>query len=119
MDNDNIDLKKRLSNIEKHLYHLYEILVKKTPDEARKVSEGYLNIEQATELLGISKVTLYRRTSKRTIPFYKKGKKVYFKRTELEAWMEKGRRKSDGELQEEAHKSLRLRSRNCPSEKIH
>lgn len=36
------------------------------------------------------------------IPHYKKGKKLFFKRSEIEAWLDDGRQKTDSELEAEA-----------------
>lgn len=36
------------------------------------------------------------------IPHYKKGKKLFFKRSEIEAWLDDGRQKTDSEYEAEA-----------------
>lgn len=36
------------------------------------------------------------------IPHYKKGKKLFFKRSEIEAWLNDGRQKTDSEYESEA-----------------
>ncbi len=36
------------------------------------------------------------------IPHYKKGKKLFFKRSEIEAWLNDGRQKTDSEYEAEA-----------------
>ena len=36
------------------------------------------------------------------IPHYKKGKKLFFKRSEIEAWLNDGRQKTDAEYEAEA-----------------
>lgn len=36
------------------------------------------------------------------IPHYKKGKKLFFKRSEIEAWLDEGRQKTDAEYEAEA-----------------
>lgn len=46
-----------------------------------------IGVEEAVILTGYKKSTLYRKTSTNTIPFHKRGNKVIFKRSELEAWM--------------------------------
>lgn len=53
-----------------------------------------LSVEQACAYLNLAKQTLYGFTSKQEIPFLKKGKKLYFKQTELEAWINAGKHKS-------------------------
>lgn len=46
-----------------------------------------LNLDEAVAFTGFSKGHLYRLTSQREIPHYKKNRKLYFKKTELEAWL--------------------------------
>jgi len=50
-----------------------------------------LNSDQAAEFLHLAKPTLYTLTHKRKVPFYKNGKKVLFKKHELQEWMDSGR----------------------------
>lgn len=46
-----------------------------------------LDLDEAVIFTGLSKGHLYRLTSERQIPHYKKSRKLYFKKTELEAWL--------------------------------
>ncbi len=64
-------------------------------------SKEILNIEEAAEFTGLAKQTLYSFTSQRTIPHFKRGKGVKFRRTELEIWMLKNRRKTVAEISQE------------------
>ena len=50
-------------------------------------AKAVLDIDEASLLTGFSKGHLYRLTSERQIPHYKKNRKLYFKKSELEAWM--------------------------------
>lgn len=45
-----------------------------------------LGVDEAAAVLKCSKGTIYQWTCHGIIPFYKRGKKLYFSRTELEAW---------------------------------
>lgn len=58
--------------------------------------EELLNVEQAAKLLSLSISSLYRLTSRQQIPFFKKGKQLYFRREELVQWLEQGRSKENG-----------------------
>lgn len=51
-----------------------------------------LNVEVAAALLQIEVSTLYKYTSKRLIPHYKRAGKLLFNRAELLEWVEQGRR---------------------------
>ena len=47
----------------------------------------YLSITQAAQLLGLSTSTLYKKTSAKSIPFFKLGRKVLFDEEVLERWI--------------------------------
>jgi excisionase family DNA binding protein len=62
-----------------------------------------LPLQEASKYLNISKSYLYKLTCKQQIPHYKpNGKKIYFKRTELEEWLLKRRVKPVDEIEQEA-----------------
>ncbi|CAN5600473.1 hypothetical protein BH11BAC2_BH11BAC2_20390 [soil metagenome] len=61
-----------------------------------------LDIKQAADLLRLKVNTLYEKTSRKLIPHFKKGNKLYFKRSELKAWVIEGKVKSANEMQSEA-----------------
>lgn len=46
-----------------------------------------LNITEASQFTGISRPQIYRLTSERRIPHYKRNNKLCFNKTELENWM--------------------------------
>lgn len=50
----------------------------------------YLSIDQLCVYLPTkpAKQTIYHWTSSRTIPFHKQGKTIYFKRAEIDAWID-------------------------------
>ena len=50
-------------------------------------AKAVLDIDEASLFTGFSKGHLYRLTSERQIPHYKKSRKLYFKKSELEAWL--------------------------------
>jgi len=54
-----------------------------------------IEAEEAAQLLHIARQTLYSLTSRRKIPFYKQGKKILFRRSELVAWLKEGRSSHD------------------------
>ena len=66
-----------------------------------------LTFEEACKYSGLSKSKMYKHTSTSNIPFYKpEGKFIYFKRSELEAWLLRNRHSSKTELELEANKYL-------------
>ena len=50
--------------------------------------EEPLDVERAAHFLGLKKGTLYNMISRRAIPYHKVGRRVLFRRTELEAWFD-------------------------------
>lgn len=93
----------RLESIEKLLknHHGYEPII--TP--AQQVKE-ILTIEDASDFLCLSKSSIYKRTSGWTIPFYKVGKTLYFKRTELMEWIDKHKVRTREDIEDEARANL-------------
>lgn len=65
-------------------------------------SPEILNLDQATEYLSLSKSTLYKFTSQREIPHFKKGKKIYFRKKELDDWLTQLRIATKDEIEQEA-----------------
>jgi hypothetical protein len=50
-------------------------------------------------------------TSKRTLPHYKHGHRIYFRKNELDDWINKGKVKTQEEIQEEASNYYPRRNR--------
>jgi len=62
-----------------------------------------LTTDEAAELMGISKSSLYKMTARNDLPTYKPGgKKVYLKRTEIIEWLASQRHSSKAEIEQEA-----------------
>jgi excisionase family DNA binding protein len=67
-----------------------------------KDDSGVLNMNEAAVYLKISKQTLYGMTSKRVLPHYKHGHRIYFRKAELDDWINKGKVKTREEIEEES-----------------
>lgn len=74
-----------------------------SPRAIQQTSENFLNHSQAAEFLQIPKSTLYSYTSNRLIPHYKRGKRLVFKKSDLEAWLSENRKKTVSEIESEAY----------------
>ena len=61
----------------------------------------FLNLKEAASFLNLASQTIYGLTSKRGIPFLKRGKKLYFKKSELENWINEGKHQSIDEIKKE------------------
>lgn len=63
--------------------------------------DRYLTVTEAAAFLNLAKQTLYQFTSNRSIPFIKKGKKLYFSSESLKQYLLAGEKKSKQQLTEE------------------
>lgn len=59
-----------------------------------------INIDEAVRITGLAKATIYSKFSRREIPGYRRGQKLYFYKSELLEWINSGRRSTNGELAE-------------------
>jgi len=59
------------------------------------------DIKMAAEYLHLAVPTIYGLVQRATIPFYKKGKRLYFKKEDLEKWIGTGRKSTIDEIDEE------------------
>jgi len=57
------------------------------PEVSKSFLPEVINIDEASDYVHLSKSTIYKQTSERTIPHFKRGKKLYFKRSELDEWL--------------------------------
>ena len=75
-------------------------------------SKEVLNLQETCQFLELSSSHLYKLTSTGAIPFYKpNGKKLYFKRTELESWLLRNRSCSNDEIEKQATDYIITRGR--------
>ena len=67
------------------------------------LQKAVLNFNEAAIYLEVSQSHLYKLTSTRQIPhFCPQGKKLYFNRHELDAWLQRNRQSSTDEIEKEA-----------------
>jgi excisionase family DNA binding protein len=77
----------------------------------KPINTEVFDIKEAMLYLKLSKGTMYGMTMKREIPHYKVGKRIYFRKEELDAWINKGKVKTQQEISEEADEYLTRRGR--------
>ena len=65
-------------------------------------TEQLLTIQEAAEFLSLTVPTMYSKVSKGELPVMKRGKRLYFSRTELMEYIKEGRKKSNAEIEAEA-----------------
>ena len=61
-----------------------------------------LDVKQAAQFLKLKLATLYEKTSRKLIPHFKKGNKLYFHLSELQQWINNGKVKTIEEIESEA-----------------
>ncbi len=68
-------------------------------DEQNLLQKTVLSFGEACKYLDVSESHLYKLTSTKQIPhFCPQGKKLYFKRTELDDWLQRNRQSSADEI---------------------
>ena len=79
--------------------------------ETQETSKEIMNVQQVADYLSISKQTVYGMTCRMEVPFYKRGKKNYFKKRDIDEWLLATRRKTREEIEMEALTYLKVRGR--------
>jgi excisionase family DNA binding protein len=92
---------------------LKEVLeLKKLISEQNMLRKEVLNFNEAAVYCEVSHSHLYKLTSQGVIPCYKpNGKKLYFRRTELDSWLLSNRQTTAEELETEAANYLMKKGR--------
>lgn len=67
-----------------------------------EVAPSILTFDEIVNYCGYSKDTIYRLTSKRLIPHYKRENKLFFKRDEIDRWLLADKVKTQEEIAQEA-----------------
>lgn len=68
-----------------------------------------LSAKEAAEFIGDALPTFYGRTSRKEIPTYGSGKRIFIKKSDLLAWKQKQRTKSRSQIDEEVAQELKNR----------
>lgn len=94
-----------MSHEEMILNKLSEIATKL--DEQNLLQKTVLNFNEACSYLDVSPSHLYKLTSTRQIPhFCPQGKKLYFKRIELDEWLQRNRQDTTEEIEKQVTENL-------------
>ncbi len=81
--------------------------LKRLLEDNKVQNKEFLTLEESANYLSISKSHLYKLTSRNEIPFYQPtGKKIYFKRTEINEWIFNSKVKSVADLENEVERYL-------------
>ena len=81
--------------------------LKKSYESQNRIQENeFLTIDEAAKLVKLSKPTLYGLVHKKSIPYSKKGKRLYFQKSELLDWIKSGKTETRSSLENKADQYL-------------
>lgn len=92
-------LPQAVSRIYDKLQSIEQLLLEKSPPQAD--IDEQMTVEQAAKFLDLSVSTLYGKVCRSEIPVNKRGKRLYFYKSELAAWIKAGRKKTKEEIRKE------------------
>lgn len=110
MENPFQIISERLDNIERLLIELKNTK-RHSNNEIDQLPE-LMSIHQLSKYLSLANQTIYTFTSKHLIPYFKKGKRLYFRKSEIDAWISNGRRKTISEIEQEIRNDNSNRKRH-------
>lgn len=84
-----------LKRIEGRLDRIEEILLNPIEND---YSDDFIGTKDACKILKVTLPTLYSKVCLREIPFYKKGNRLHFSKSELIQWIKDGKKRSLSEI---------------------
>jgi excisionase family DNA binding protein len=94
------EIQQKLASIEQLLHQL---------NKSNPESDSILTVDEAAKFLNLAVATIYRLISQGELPVMKRSKRCYFSKLELIAYLKKGRRKTNQEIEAEADDYLMKR----------
>jgi len=86
-------------SVEEYIQLIQDILSnRKDPEVEINNNTEIMNIDEAAVYLKMAKQTVYSMTSRKILPYFKRGKRVFFRKAELINWLEKGRKYTNEEI---------------------
>jgi excisionase family DNA binding protein len=100
MHNPFEELNNRLERIEFFLASLQSVPSTELPEA------DLLTVTQAAQLLNLARATVYNLVSRKQIPVFKKGKRLYFSKAALLVWVQSGKKPTLEETAQEVAATL-------------
>ncbi|HET8962477.1 MAG TPA: helix-turn-helix domain-containing protein [Chitinophagales bacterium] len=99
------NLPKAISCLRREIKELKDLIQNPKPTEE---PDKWFNLQGLREYIPGNPVpaTIYGYVSKRIIPFHKKGRELFFLKSEIDAWLKEGRHKTNREIEAEAESYL-------------
>lgn len=73
---------------------------------ATPTEDKFLNIEELSKLIGLTKPTIYGHVHRNTIPFIKKGKMLRFSKQDILNWLQESKSQTTTEIDAKANEYL-------------
>lgn len=70
------------------------------------IEDIFMNIDETSKLIDLSKPTVYGLVHQNKIPYHKKGKRLYFLKSEILDWIKSGKKETTSELESRANEYL-------------
>jgi predicted DNA-binding transcriptional regulator AlpA len=102
------DLPKAVTQLKKEFSELKSFLMQKQAEPPTEQAEQWLDLNDLIQYdpEKRTKPTWYSKISKGEVPYHKRAKKVYFLKSEIDAWLKAGKCKSNAEIEQEAEAYL-------------
>ncbi|GLB49841.1 DNA-binding protein [Neptunitalea sp. Y10] len=101
-------LPKAVTMLTKEVSELKSLLLAKKAQTEPKQTETWFDLNDLVKYdpEKRTKPTWYSKISRNEVPYYKRGKKVYFLKSEIDEWLKTGKRKTNTEIEQEAQEFL-------------
>ena len=105
-------LPEAVSQIDKRLENIERLLLEKSNNN-QPLPDCWFDLNELVtyDPEKRSKPTFYGYVHERAIPFHKRGKKITFLKSEIDAWLKQGRKQTNSEVETEAQQYLLNRKR--------
>ncbi len=100
------NLPQAVEEINDRLIDIKNLLILQGRDPANKPDIQF-TVSELANYLHLAKQTIYSLVSHRNIPHLKKGKRLYFLKSEIDGWLALGRRKTVEEIQNEVEEEMK------------
>lgn len=97
-------LPEAVTMLTKEVSELKRLLIEKQEQPTTEQPEQWLDLNDLIQYdpEKRTKPTWYSKISRNEVPHYKRGKKVYFLKSEIDEWLKQGKCKSNAEIEAEA-----------------
>lgn len=85
-------LPEAVSILTREFQELKQAVLKRGVQEVKSNTKPFLNVKETADYLNLAVPTIYSKVSRGELPFIKRGKKLYFSSSDLEDYLNQGRR---------------------------